>query len=155
MLPTSSSNVCPNYVSKKSSVLIPTIVSLFYIFFFVFHVYICIDHLHTYTKHHQNSSHLFIKLRIWRTKIFHPLTPRVDSILFSYEWAKRPKLLLAVIYESPRQHSNSFKIFKKMGKKLKYIFWTIFGLAESFKTMNRLGPTVTLFDVLFIRKYKR
>ena len=30
---------------------------------------------------------------------------------------------------------------------------TIFGIADSFKTMNRPDPTVTLFDGLFIRKY--
>ena len=29
---------------------------------------------------------------------------------------------------------------------------TIFGLAESFKTINRPGPTVTLFDGLFLGK---
>ena len=32
---------------------------------------------------------------------------------------------------------------------------TILGLAESFKTMNRPYPTVTIFDGLFLRKYKR
>ena len=32
---------------------------------------------------------------------------------------------------------------------------TILGLAESFKTMNRPGPIVTLFDGLFLGKYKK
>ena len=31
----------------------------------------------------------------------------------------------------------------------------ILGLAESFKTMNQFDPTVTLFDGLFLRKYRR
>ena len=33
-----------------------------------------------------------------------------------YEWAKQTKFLLAVIYGSPRRHSNSSKIFKKIWK---------------------------------------
>ena len=37
----------------------------------------------------------------------------------------------------------------KKSKKLKYIFMTILGQAESFKTMNRPSPTVKLFDGLF------
>jgi len=32
---------------------------------------------------------------------------------------------------------------------------TILGLAESFKTVNQPDPNVTLFDGLFLRKYKR
>ena len=32
---------------------------------------------------------------------------------------------------------------------------TYLGLAESFETMNRADPAVTLFDDLFLRKYKR
>ena len=32
---------------------------------------------------------------------------------------------------------------------------TILGLAESFKTMNRPDPTLTLFDGLFLGNYKR
>ena len=32
---------------------------------------------------------------------------------------------------------------------------TILGLAESFKTMNRPGPTVTLFDGFFLEKYTK
>ena len=31
---------------------------------------------------------------------------------------------------------------------------TILGLAASFKTMNRSNPMVTLFDGLFLGKYK-
>ena len=38
---------------------------------------------------------------------------------------------------------------------MKYIFMTILGLAESFKTMNRPDPTVTLFDALFLGEYKK
>ena len=32
-----------------------------------------------------------------------------------YEWAKRTKFILSVIYSSSRRHSYSYKIFKKMG----------------------------------------
>ena len=35
----------------------------------------------------------------------------------------------------------ALKPFEKNRKKLKYIFMPILGLAESFKTMNRPGPT--------------
>ena len=38
--------------------------------------------------------------------------------------------------------------------KMRHIFMTISGLAESFKTMKRPSPTVTLFDDLFIENYK-
>ena len=54
-----------------------------------------------------------------------------------YDWPKRTKFLLTVIYGSLQQHSYSSKTFKKNRNKLKYIFITILGLAESFKTMNR------------------
>ena len=37
---------------------------------------------------------------------------------------------------------------------MKYILMTILGLAESFQTMNQPSPTVTLFDGLFLGKYK-
>ena len=73
---------------------------------------------------------------------------RVDFIV-CYEWTKRSEFLLAVVHGSPR-HSNSSKSFKKIGKKLKYIFMSISGLAESFKTMSRPDPSVTLFDDLFL-----
>ena len=43
----------------------------------------------------------------------------------------------------------------KKEKKLEYIIMTILGPAESIKTMNWPGPTVTLFDGLFLRKYER
>ena len=43
----------------------------------------------------------------------------------------------------------------KNREKLKYIFVTILGLAESFKTMNQPGLTVTLFDGLFFGNYDR
>ena len=35
-----------------------------------------------------------------------------------YEWTKRTKFLLAVIYGLPRRHSNSFKTFLKNWKKM-------------------------------------
>ena len=35
------------------------------------------------------------------------------------------------------------------------VFMTILGLTESFKTMNRPDPTATLFDSLFLEKYRR
>ena len=50
---------------------------------------------------------------------------------------------------------TALKLQKKNRKKLKYIFMTILGLAKSFKIMNRSDPTITLFDGLFIGKYKR
>ena len=35
---------------------------------------------------------------------------------FNYEWGKRTKFLLAVIYGLPRRHSNRSKTFKKIAK---------------------------------------
>ena len=68
----------------------------------------------------------------------------IDTIFYSvyYEWAKRTKLLLAIIYGSRRQHSDSFKTFEKNREKLKWRFMTIFGLAELFKAMNRPNRNV-------------
>ena len=43
----------------------------------------------------------------------------------------------------------------KKSEKLKYIFMTILGLAKSFKMVNRPDPTETVFDSLFLGKYKR
>ena len=40
-------------------------------------------------------------------------------------------------------------------KKIEFFLMTILGLAESFKTITRPGPTVTLSDGLFLRKYRR
>ena len=45
-----------------------------------------------------------------------------------------------VIYGSSRRHSNSSKAYFKESERLKYIFMTISGLAESFKTVNRPDP---------------
>ena len=64
------------------------------------------------------------------------------SLCWYYEWAKRTKFLLAVMHGSLRRLTKSSKIFKKHRKKLKYIFMTILGLAESFKIMNQPGSTV-------------
>ena len=36
-----------------------------------------------------------------------------------------------------------------------YVLMTILGLVEPIKTMNQPDPIVTLFDELFLRKYKR
>ena len=38
---------------------------------------------------------------------------------------------------------------------LEFIFRTILGLAESFKSMDRSDSTVTLFECLFLGKYER
>ena len=71
------------------------------------------------------------------------------------------ELLLRVNEENEASiSSNSSKTFNKSQKKCNQIFMTILGLAESLKTMNRSdrawpGPTVTLFDDLFLRKYIR
>jgi len=89
---------------------------------------------------------------LWSNKV-HKNTFLSIGVFYCYEWAKRTKfLLLAVLYGSPRRHSNSNK---NLWKQLKYSFMTILGPAESFKTMSRPNPTVTLFDSLFIAKYKR
>ena len=77
---------------------------------------------------------------------------------FHYEWAKPTKFLLSVIYGSFRQHSNSSKIFKKIGKN--WNFYDHLGLAKSFKMMKRPwwtwpDPSVTLFNSLYIGKYER
>ena len=48
--------------------------------------------------------------------------------------------------------------YKKNRNKLKFIFMTIVGLAESFKTITdpaQSDPTVTLFDGLLLRNYNR
>ena len=50
---------------------------------------------------------------------------------------------------------TAIKSLKNRKKKIKYIFKTILGQGESFKTMNRPDPTVTLYDGLFLGKYKR
>ena len=51
---------------------------------------------------------------------------------------------------------TALKPFKKKSEKIEIKFYDHFRTsAESFKTMNRPGPTVTLFDGLFLRKYKR
>ena len=73
-------------------------------------------------------------------------------VLVPLQWLK-----MSEANEVPiNKHSNSFETFKKIGKKLKYIFMTILGIAELFETINRPGPTVmTLSDGLFFRKYQR
>ena len=58
-----------------------------------------------------------------------------------YEWAKRTKFLLAVMYGSPRRHLSISKAFKNNLKKLNRFLMTILGLAESFRTINRPEPT--------------
>ena len=50
--------------------------------------------------------------------------------MFNYERAKRMNFLLAVIYGSHRQHSNSCKTLDKNRKILKSILMTILGLAH-------------------------
>ena len=54
-----------------------------------------------------------------------------------YEWAKRTKFLLPVLYRLPRQHSNSSKNPLKRSEKMITNFMTILGIAESYKTMNQ------------------
>ena len=102
------------------------------------------------------------------SRLFHWLAVRGKPYLigncFYYEWAKRMKFLLAVIYwlidwyGLPRLHSISYNTSEKNRKKLKYIFMSILDSAESFKTMNRPDPTwpeLSLFDGLLIGKFKR
>ena len=79
-------------------------------------------------------------------KLFIYFTRKLLQKANYYEWVKRTKFLLAVIYGSLRRHSDSSKTFKKIVKKCKYSLMTIFRLAESFKTMNRparLWPSLT------------
>ena len=61
---------------------------------------------------------------------------------YCFQWAKRTKFLLAVIYGSRRRHLDSSKTFKKivqnLNKVLNSVFrQNIFRQAESFKTMNQ------------------
>ena len=41
------------------------------------------------------------------------IAPKYFNSEFDYEWTKRTKFLLVVIYRSPRRHSSSSKTFKK------------------------------------------
>ena len=59
------------------------------------------------------SSYLFL--------IFH--LNFMESVSLYYELAKWTKFLLAVIYGSPRRHSNSSKTVKKNGKNLNTFLW--------------------------------
>ena len=70
----------------------------------------------------------------------------------NYEWGKRMKFVLAIIYRLPRRYSKNSKTFKINLKKK--IFMTILGLAESFKMIDRPDPTEKLFDGLLLRKYE-
>ena len=47
----------------------------------------------------------------------------LSSWCIYYEWAKRTKFLLAVIYGSPRRHLNSSKTFKKDRKNWNTFLW--------------------------------
>ena len=73
-----------------------------------------------------------------------------------YEWVKRTKFLLAVMYGSPRRHSNSSKIFLRKKKNEKHLL-TILGLAGSFKFQSdeqaRPDLTVPQFDELFLKNF--
>ena len=58
----------------------------------------------------------------------------------------------------PRPLSKSSTTFKTNQKKLKSICKAIFGLTESFKTMNRSDPTQPTRNALkrlFLKKFKR
>ena len=57
-----------------------------------------------------------------------------------YEWAKRTKFLLTVIYGATRRHSNSSKTFLKNIEKIEIKLYDHFR-TETFKTMNRHDPT--------------
>ena len=47
-------------------------------------------------------------------------------LFYNYEWAKRMKFLLAVIYGSPRRHSYSCNTFKKNRKNVNKFFMKFF-----------------------------
>ena len=51
------------------------------------------------------------------------------------------RLLLRVSEANEVPISSHIKTFYKIGKKIEYIFTIILGIAESFKTINRPGPT--------------
>ena len=72
-----------------------------------------------------------------------------------YEWAKRTKFILAVMYGSVRRHQIGSKTFKKNRKNVRSRRMTIFGPAKLFGIMNRPDPAVTLFKGLFLWKYIR
>ena len=75
---------------------------------------------------------------------------RLNEATNSYEWAKRMKILLAVIYRSPRQHSNNSKSLK-----LIHIFMITSGLVESFKTLNWPDLTRTHRDAFWRFIYQK
>ena len=57
----------------------------------------------------------------------------ISIIIYNYEWAKRTKFLLAIIYGSPRRYANSSKTFLKNRKEFKYIFMTYNGHKNLFQ----------------------
>ena len=75
------------------------------------------------------------------------------AFLYYYKLAKRTKFLLAVIYRSPWRHWNCSKTLKNKSEKSKFILTGILRPVKSFKRWT--GPTVTLFDGLFLGKYWR
>ena len=98
---------------------------------------------------------------------------KIQTIIYSGFYSKISKGLFIITSEPSEWSFNyqsymgclnniqiALKPLKETGKKLKWIFFIILGLAKYFKTMNQPCPVwpgtiVTLFDVLCFRRYER
>ena len=95
---------CSFYLLVYFTYLFILLTCLFYLLVYFTYLFILLTFLFYLFV---SFTYLFILL-IYITYLF--------TLLTCYEWAKRTKILLPVIYESPRRHSNSSKTFKKIGK---------------------------------------
>ena len=84
-----------------------------------------------------------------------------DHRMSCYEWTKQTKFLLAVHHNFEiklwifMKINHNFEINKECQNENNFV-WLLdsaMTVAESFKTMNRPDPTVTLFDGLFFGNY--
>ena len=95
------------------------------------------DWIKTKDRFINNQIHCGIKLKrllYLQTMRFKVISKYFETPEFEYQvivWTEWTKFLLAIVYVSPRRHPNDSKTFEK---KLKYIFVTILGLAETFDT---------------------
>ena len=94
----------------------------------------------------------FHRMHLKPTHLRNLIVPFSEICIFNihnYDWTKRTKFLLAVIYGSLQRHSNGSKTFLKNRKKLKWSFMTIFEPSESFKLMNRPNLAWPDFNALW------
>ena len=80
---------------------------------------------------------------VWNYRLFW------NSPKTGYEWVQRTKLLLAVIYGSRQWHSQARKPIQKIRKNVNTFWWPFKDMLNHLKRWT--GPTVTLFDGLYIR----